>query len=156
MKKFSILIAIFGLLFTLVAFACAPSPATTTPTATPPTTTSPSPVPPLTTKPGVQTIGQLAEAGRATFANRCAGCHGQGGQGGKAPVLVGTNANLGKYNTAQGLMDYISSAMPMNAPGSLPRQDYLNILCFLLLDNNYAVPESAFNESTLGNISLKK
>jgi hypothetical protein len=70
-------------------------------------------------------------------------------------VIIGANAALGKYNTGKGLLDFVSAVMPQNAPGSLSHQDYLNVLCYLLVQNNYAFPAAAFDESALAGIQLK-
>jgi mono/diheme cytochrome c family protein len=113
------------------------------------TTSSPS----LT--PGGDTFGQMAGTGASVFTSKCASCHGDNGQGVTAPAIIGAGASLGKYNTAQGLLSYISAAMPANAPGSLSHQDYLNVLSHLLVKNNKVSSDTTFNESDLGNISLK-
>jgi len=101
-------------------------------------------------------VGQLADAGKTVFASRCAGCHGQKGEGGRAPAIIGANANLTKYTDAQGLFNYISTAMPMNAPGSLSQQDYLQALGFLLLQNQFATASTPADSNRLSSILLKK
>jgi len=45
--------------------------------------------------------------------------------------------------------------MPLEAPGSLSHQDYLDLLCYLLVQNNYVSADTIFNESELSNITLK-
>jgi cytochrome c len=105
--------------------------------------------------PAGPTFGSMSQLGQIVFANRCTQCHGASGQGVTAPAIIGANASLGKYNTAKGLFDFISTAMPFNAPGSLSHQDYLNVLCFLLVENNYASPNSTFNENALAGVKLK-
>jgi mono/diheme cytochrome c family protein len=107
-------------------------------------------------KPTESTAGQLAESGKTTFANRCARCHGDNGQGATAPAVIGPDAALGKYNTAQGLLDFVDTTMPMNAPGSLSRQEYLQVLCFLLVQNQFVPADTVFDPNSLGSLSLKK
>jgi cytochrome c len=97
----------------------------------------------------------MANIGASVFSSKCALCHGEHGQGVTAPAIIGTNASLGKYNTAQGLFNYISTAMPANSPGSLSRQDYLNVLSHLLVQNNKVTSSTSFKEGDLGSISLK-
>jgi mono/diheme cytochrome c family protein len=111
-------------------------------------TTTPSTVP---TPP---TVGEAAAAGEPVFASHCAGCHGVTGGGGRAPAIIGASAHLEKYNTAQGLLDYVSTAMPANTPGSLSHQDYLNVVSYLLVQNDDVSAEASFDETKLGNISL--
>jgi hypothetical protein len=83
-------------------------------------------------------------------------CHGNNGQGlGLAPALWGSGAQLAKYNNALGLLNYISANMPKNAPGGLSHQQYLSVLCFVLVQNNQVNPANEFNESQLGSVILK-
>jgi alcohol dehydrogenase (cytochrome c) len=125
---------------------------TTSTTATSP----PASMPPLSSTPASgPTYGSLSQQGQVVYSNNCAGCHGANGQGITAPAIIGASANLGKYNTGKGLLDFISAAMPLSSPGSLSHQDYLNVLSYLLVQNNYAFPATAFNESALANIQLK-
>lgn len=105
--------------------------------------------------PSSPTFGQYAQQGQAVFAKIGASCHGGSGQGGKAPALWGSNANLAKYNTAKDLLDYVSTTMPYNAPGSLSHQEYLDVLSYLLVQNNYVSADTTFDESQLINLSLK-
>ena len=125
-------------------------PAASLPPSTPPAATG---IPASPTSTGL-TFAQTASAGQAVFAQSCATCHGSQGQGTAAPAVIGSNANLGRFKTAQGLLDFISQAMPLNAPGSLPDQDYLNVLGFLLVENDYVSGETEFNENQLQNIQL--
>jgi cytochrome c len=110
---------------------------------------------PATTTPAGSTFGSLSQAGQTVFTNVCTVCHGASGQGGTGPALIGSGSNLAKYNTAKGLLDFISTAMPQNAPGSLSHPDYLSVLSYLLVQNNFASPTTAFNEGDLANIALK-
>ena len=118
---------------------------------TPPTPPASSPPPPSTL-----TFGQLADAGASVFASKCTTCHGSNGQGVTAPAVIGADANLDKYNTAQGLLNFISVSMPFNAPGSLSSQEYSNLLGFLLVRNNYVPASTTFDPGQLSNIQLKK
>ncbi len=104
---------------------------------------------------GGSTFGQMANDGATVFASKCSNCHGNNGQGVTAPALIGSDNNLANYGTAQGLLDFISTAMPASAPGSLSHQDYLNVLTYLLVKNNKTSSNTSFNETDLGNISLK-
>jgi hypothetical protein len=101
------------------------------------------------------TFGDMATSGGTIYEKYAAKCHGQSGQGGSGPSLIGSKAGLAKYNTAQGLLDYVKKTMPVGSPGSLTHQDYLNVLCYLLLRNNFVSGSTVFNESQLVNIELK-
>jgi cytochrome c oxidase subunit 2 len=113
------------------------STATTTPTAT---TTS--------------TAGQLAALGQTLFSTSCSKCHGTTGQGGVGPTIIGQGNSLSKYNTAQGLLSFISTAMPLDAPGSLTQQQYIDLLSFILVQNNFMQPGTVFDPSTLSSVPL--
>jgi cytochrome c len=108
-----------------------------------------------TTTSGGATFGQFADAGKTVFTSRCSKCHGDQGQGITGPAVIGPSANLVKYATAQGLLNFVSTAMPLDAPGSLSHQEYLQVFCFLLVQNNDASASGAFSESALANVQLK-
>ena len=81
------------------------------------------------------TVGQLAEQGKTVLANY-GQCHGDSGQGLRAPAIIGPNAQLAKYNNAKELLGYISSTMPADKPGSLTQQQYLQVLCLCSFRTN--------------------
>jgi cytochrome c len=110
------------------------------------TTTSPTPP---------NTFGALAASGQTIYNKFAASCHGESGGGRSGPALIGSNAGMAKYNTAQGLLDYISATMPLGAPGKLSHQEYLEVLCYLLVQNNYVSADKVFNEAQLSSIILK-
>jgi mono/diheme cytochrome c family protein len=102
------------------------------------------------------TAGQLSDQGKQVFASHCAKCHGDQGQGVTAPANIGPNATLQKYKTAKGLYDYVSTLMPNDAPGSLSQQEYLQVVSYLLVQNNFVSPQAPINPNTLDSISLTK
>lgn len=126
------------------ASACTAS----TPTSTPTTTLSSTPAGPA--------VSQFADSGKTVFARRCSICHGDQGQGGSGPVVIGASADLIKYKTAQGLLDYIDGAMPANAPGSLSQQEYQQVLAFLMVQNNYTTASTTFDTNKLTDLPLSK
>ena len=151
LRRYAIAILVVVLVMGIFVAACG-SPK---PTATPaPTATSSTATPTATST--AQTVGQLAAAGQTVFAASCAKCHGAQGQGVTAPAIIGANAHLDKYGTAQTLLSFISSSMPLDAPGSLAQQQYRQLLSFLLINNNYMQSSASFDPNQLGNIQLKK
>ena len=100
--------------------------------------------------------GQFAAAGKTLFTGHCAKCHGDNGQGVTAPAIIGAGSNLAKYNTARGLLNFIEVAMPFDAPGSLSQQDYLNLMAFLLVQNNYLAAATPFDTGQLNGVQLTK
>src|ERR1700722_8122085 len=87
---------------------------------------------PADAAPGGYTAAQAAQ-GASMFGASCASCHAQNLTGGAGPALVGApfhasiNAN---YKTAAQLYGFISKQMPLNAPGSLSKANYLAITAF--------------------------
>ena len=77
------------------------------------------------------------------------------------PVTIwGTGSELGSYNgvtlftDAQGMLSYISAKMPLSSPGSLTRQQYEELLAFILLKGNLVSSSTVFDASKLGSISI--
>lgn len=160
MKRLCLCVVISLAALVLVSACSGSAPAPSTPPATSPAEpTSPAPKPPSSqppiSPPGGVTFGQLADAGKTVYTASCAKCHGDRGQGVTAPAVIGTGAGLQKYNTAQGLLQFISAAMPMDAPGSLSQQQYSQVLGYLLVQNNFTPPDALFNASNLSNLTLK-
>ncbi len=93
--------------------------------------------------------GGVAE-GRIIFADKCAACHGERGEGKPMDRLVGGQGTIGGakpvktvgsyWPYATTLFDYIRRAMPFNAPQSLS-PDEVYALCAYLLFLNQIVPE---------------
>jgi len=104
----------------------------------------------------VVTFGQYADEGKAVFTQNCAKCHGDQGQGGVGPAIMGTSATLQKFDTAQGLNAFITVAMPMDAPGTLSPQDYQRVLGYLMVQNGFAVRDTPFNAEKLQDYQLKR
>jgi len=80
--------------------------------------------------------------GREVFAQQCAACHGDKGQGGVGDTLVGGQGTLATPNPvrtvgsywpyAPTLFDYIRRAMPQNAPESLSNDDVYAVSAYIL------------------------
>jgi mono/diheme cytochrome c family protein len=136
----------------LVLAACSSS-GTTTSTAS--TTSTTSTVATTSTTSGAPTAGDLAASGQGVFSTHCSSCHGNNGQGVTAPAVIGSDQALAKYKTAQGLLSFISTNMPFNAPGSLSSQQYLELLAYLLVQNNFVSSGQAMDSASLGSITLK-
>ncbi|XUX00768.1 MAG: c-type cytochrome [Dehalogenimonas sp.] len=149
MKKITPFFLVLALVF--FGFGCGSTPTTSS---APPGTT--------TTSSG-NTYQALANQGQSVYANKCVSCHGANGQGtGVGPAVWGSNYQPGIYNGAtlfapngQAMLNFISSSMPLNAPGSLSHSEAINVLCYLLIQDNQVTPSSTFDESQLGTLSLK-
>lgn len=74
--------------------------------------------------------------GRANFAAKCAKCHGADLEGGAGPALVGGVLDGYFAGPAGGLVDFVQSSMPQDAPGTLSRDETVTIVAFLASKND--------------------
>lgn len=95
------------------------------------------------------TAGRLSREGEPLFASSCAGCHGLEGEGLSGPALIRTGSQLDKFGNAQQLLQYISATMPLSAPGSLKAEQYLQVLAFLFVGNDYVTTSSLLDANGL-------
>jgi mono/diheme cytochrome c family protein len=155
LKYLSIVISIIAVLIMTATIGCGVDPTSV------PTTPSASTPPPAQTTPAVSPTLQstiaadLSTQGQKVYANSCARCHGASGQGGTASAIWGSSVSLGKYNTAQGLFAFISTAMPFNAPGSLSKEQYQQLLVYILVQNQFIQPGAAIDLNNLASILVK-
>ena len=105
--------------------------------------------------------GTVAE-GAATYAAKCASCHGKSGEGASFDRLVATDAGenfafgrdprlaraIGNYwPYASTLYDYTARSMPFAAPGTLTPNEVYGLVAYLL-SLNKVVPETAVMDQT--------
>jgi S-disulfanyl-L-cysteine oxidoreductase SoxD len=109
--------------------------------------------------------------GAAVFANKCAVCHGDKGQGGTGQtteVLVGTQswfqlgnpkaasqATIGNYwPYATTVYDYVRRAMPFTAPESLTNDEVYQVVAWLLNQNKIIGDNDVMNAQTLPKVQM--
>jgi S-disulfanyl-L-cysteine oxidoreductase SoxD len=102
--------------------------------------------------------------GREVFAQQCAACHGNKGEGGVGDRLVGGQGTLatekpvrtvGSYwPYAPTLFDYIRRAMPQNAPGSLSNDDVYAVSAYVLNLNGLLPADSTLDAKSLSAIKM--
>jgi S-disulfanyl-L-cysteine oxidoreductase SoxD len=98
--------------------------------------------------PAPQTFAEQVALGQQLYAANCAGCHGDSGQGGKAPPVVGLQSGAlpldppasskhrtGQFKTVADVASFVVANMPPKAPGSLSEEQYFSILAFDLKAN---------------------
>jgi alcohol dehydrogenase (cytochrome c) len=153
-KKYSVLVFAGILTLLMLTAACSSKSATTTTTTTNTTT--------ATSTASSATFQTLSASGQGVFSASCAGCHGANGQGGAGPALWGSGATLGTYkgntifnSNAQDMLTFVSTKMPLSAPGSLTHQQYIEVLSNILVQGNQVSGSTTFNESQLSSITLK-
>lgn len=94
------------------------------------------------------TFAAQAAAGQALYAQNCASCHGDSGEGKKAPAVVGLSTGAlpldppatakyrkGQFKTVADVAAFVVKSMPPMAPGSLTEEQYWDILAFDLKAN---------------------
>lgn len=89
-----------------------------------------------------------ADQGRKDYDGQCAMCHGAELLGPDAPALVGSEV-MHNFSTAAGLYDYISVAMPPQAPGLLDEEVYVNILAYILERNGAQAGDEALDADSV-------
>lgn len=89
---------------------------------------------------------QQAETGRATFRSNCAICHGPDLEGRAGPALKGAIfANPDANFHVGDIFKIVSENMPAPAPGSLPHEDYVNVMAYILQQNGYPAGSTALS-----------
>jgi mono/diheme cytochrome c family protein len=152
-------IGIFALSLT-AALACGG--AQSSDTAPAPQPASPEPPPAEEVAPAA--AADAASRGAALYGTHCARCHGDAGQGLKAPPVVGKEAlpldprqgskREAQFRTALDVFQYVRTNMPGDAPGSLQDDEYRAILAFDLKANGVDLTDKDTSDATLAAIVL--
>ena len=105
-----------------------------------------------------------AAHGKEIFAENCAACHGDKGQGGIKDRLVGGQGTLTSdhpirtvgsfWPYATTLFDYIHRAMPYQAPGSLSVDDYYALTAYVLSLNGILAPDGKLDKESLPRVRM--
>ena len=110
--------------------------------------------------PGSGTVVQ----GSQVFADNCAACHGNNGVGGIKDRLAGGQGTLASANPlrtvgsywpyATTLFDYIHSAMPYQAPGSLSNDDTYAVAAYILSLNGILPADGKLDRDSLPKVMM--
>ncbi|MFT4115096.1 c-type cytochrome [Bradyrhizobium sp.] len=102
--------------------------------------------------------------GREVFAQQCAACHGDKGEGGLGDRLVGGQGTIGTpkpirtvgsyWPYATTLFDYIRRAMPQNAPQSLSNDDVYAVSAYILSLNGLIGTDATLDAKSLASIRM--
>ena len=90
---------------------------------------------------------EQASRGEAQYNARCAACHGATLNGtGEAPSLNGGEF-VSHYDqlTVAELFDRVRTTMPQNDPGSMTRDEYADVVAFLLKSNGFPAGTTALD-----------
>ena len=112
-----------------------------------------------------KTPDEQVSIGAQIFASKCAGCHGEKGEGSSAPKLVGAGAlpaqpasgssRTAQFSTAQDVFTFIRANMPPGDKGSLADDQYYAVLAFALKQNGVAL-QAKLDAGTAPGISLQR
>ncbi|MCP3384737.1 cytochrome c [Bradyrhizobium sp. CCGUVB4N] len=102
--------------------------------------------------------------GREVFAQQCASCHGDKGEGGIGDRLVGGQGTIATAKAirtvgsfwpyAPTLFDYIRRAMPQNAPQSLSNEDVYAVSAYILNLNGLVGADATLDAKSLAAIKM--
>jgi mono/diheme cytochrome c family protein len=83
--------------------------------------------------------GEQADRGAGIYAQRCGACHGAALNGtGEAPPLVGGEfVSHWDTLTVGDLYDRVRTTMPQNDPMSMTREEYADVLAYMLKNNGF-------------------
>jgi cytochrome c5 len=127
---------------------------------------APAPAVEATTEPAspVASAVDAATRGATLYGASCASCHGDAGQGLKAPPVVGKDAlpldpragsnRQVQFRTALDVYNYVKVSMPGDAPGSLQDDEYRAIVAFDLKANGVDLTGKDISDETLAAIVL--
>jgi mono/diheme cytochrome c family protein len=96
-----------------------------------------------------------AVAGGKAYAASCARCHGAKLDGGMGPPLKGALAPFHGTETVGDVYRYVSTQMPLDAPGSLRPSVYAAIVAFLVMQNGHAPGARPLTPATAVHSTLK-
>jgi mono/diheme cytochrome c family protein len=103
---------------------------------------------------GVYSAGQ-ATRGQLIYKEQCLSCHGDAMQGSIGPPLGG-DVFLGNWSARPltTFVDKIQKTMPFNTPGSLSRQQSMDLTAYILQNGKYAAGNGELSETTLSQIAF--
>ena len=120
----------------------------------------------LPTGAGLPAGSGTPDQGEAIYKEKCAGCHGQNGEG-KPPTGVTLVGGVGTLATAKpvktvgsywpyatSVWDYIHRSMPYTEPGTLTADETYALTAFLLFKNGIVAQDQALNAETLPKVRM--
>lgn len=101
---------------------------------------------------GVYTAAQAAR-GQQLYLKECVDCHGKAMEGTIGPPMIG-DAFMATYSARPltTLVDRIHKTMPFNLPGSLSRQQSIDLTAYILQTGKFAAGQADLSEAQLAQI----
>jgi mono/diheme cytochrome c family protein len=87
---------------------------------------------------GAETLEEQIAAGAAVYAETCAVCHGERGEGASSyPNRIIDTSGLNKFRHARGLYDYTLMMMPFDDPTRVGSADTWRVTAWLMAENGW-------------------
>lgn len=98
---------------------------------------------------GVYTTGQ-AERGAQLYTAQCVACHGEKLEGAIGPMLAGDAfVSIWGGRSLAELVDKIQNTMPLQAPGTLSREQSIDLAAYMLQAGNFRAGQTALADAAL-------
>lgn len=149
MRRLAVFLLTFGLAALLIQCQSSTPPTATSPAA--PTQSESTPgvaVSPSTPPVALKTAGEMAALGDQVYKKSCGRCHDD-------PFAGPLSNGLQTYNNAMDLFRFMQSKMPQDNPGSLPAEQYLQVLARVLIDGGVLTPSSVLDSANLAAITFR-
>ena len=89
-----------------------------------------------------------ANQGQTLFYQHCAECHGASGQGNYGPGLLVDDGNV-QWQPVYYIYSYMQQHMPAGDAGGLRKDEYINIMAFMLKSHGHPAGSTALTDKTL-------
>ena len=98
---------------------------------------------------------EQAARGQQVYQAQCAACHGKLMEGTSGPPLVG-NGFLSNWSARPlaNLVDKIQKTMPFSQPGSLSREQSIDVVAYMLQAGKFPAGQNELSEGALGQIAF--
>src|SRR5262245_16002352 len=96
-----------------------------------------------------------AARGQQIYQSQCATCHGAATEGASGPPLAG-DSFLSSWSARPltNLVDKIAKTMPFNLPGSLSRQQSIDLAAYILQSDKFPAGQTELSEAALAQITF--
>ncbi len=116
-----------------------------------------------------QTFAEQVTLGQKLYGEKCAGCHGDSGEGKTAPKVVGLDQGAlplapppeakyrkTEFKTVADVATFVVKSMPPKAPGSLTEEEYYAILAFDLKANGIDLGDKKLDDALAQTLEIPR